>query len=304
MALHKLSNARKRGERINFLEQDQSKPLTNKVNLQSCLVEGDRRGYQRLSDSIEGRQNCHPRGDKNVPPPETKLSPLYNNINNNSDIKNKHLYHQDSDITTVLDADALILEFQSTVKDIQSQDTNLTPLKATFEARKLFSEEQLACIDHHHFTTNPAQDAPQEPKLDSPKPKMPEIKKPPQSQLVSFQLEGQCYLVEESVKNKALSQLQSLHHNQCIKGEASSKSLLTLTSEVFYYLAKAGSTTDKSISQASRLNMAIHLLLKGDWQTPNGMTKQTIIEREQRCQREKKAQARYVPMSEWRVQYA
>ncbi|MFO1259419.1 MAG: hypothetical protein U1E78_13550 [Gammaproteobacteria bacterium] len=230
--------------------------------------------------------------------------------NNNSDIKNKHLYHQDSDISTaeealpMLDADALILEFQERVEAIQSQDPNLTPLKATFQARKQFSEEQLACIDHHHLTTNPAQAAPQAPITVSPKPEAPEIKKPLQSQLVSFQLEGQCYLVEERVKNKALSQLQSLHHNQCIKGEASSKSLLTLTSEVFYYLAKAGSTTDKSISQASRLNMAIHLLLKGDWQTPNGMTKQTIIEREQRCQREKKAQARYVPMSEWRVQYA
>ncbi|MFO1259437.1 MAG: helix-turn-helix domain-containing protein [Gammaproteobacteria bacterium] len=230
-------------------------------------------------------------------------------INNNKNI-NKHLYHQDSELSTaepalpMLDASALILQFQSTVKDIQSQDSNLTPLKATFEARKLFSEEQLACIDHHHLTTNPAQEAPQATKAESPKPEAPEIKKPLQSQLVSFQLEGQCYLVEESVKNKALSQLQSLHHNQCIKGEASNKSLLTLTSEVFYYLAKAGSTTDKSISQASRLNMAIHLLLKGDWQTPNGMMKQTIIEREQKWQREKKAQGRYVPVSEWRIQYA
>ncbi len=224
-------------------------------------------------------------------------------INNNKNI-NKHLYHQDSELSTVLDANALLLQFQSTVERIQSQDPTLSPLKANFEARKAFSEVQLACIDHHHITTNSAQEAPQATKAESPKPKLPEIKKPPQSQLVSFQLEGQCYLVEESVKNKALSQLQSLHQNQCIKGEAASKPLLTLTSEVFYYLAKAGSTQQEPISQASKLNTVIHLLLKGDWQTPNGMMKQTIIEREQKWQQEKKAQARYVPVSEWRIQYA
>jgi hypothetical protein len=217
--------------------------------------------------------------------------------------------------------EALLLSLANKAEEIRAQNPTIGPLKANKQARKAFSEIELASMDEHVQTTNPKspeaiktekpiQSAPEEQKpteartIENPVQVTAVPKKPSTENLVTLSIAGRCYLLEDSVKTMALSQLQQMHERGRIKGEAANKPLEALLGEVFYYIAKAGSSQKEATSQGSKLNTALHLLLKGNWQTPNGMVKQTIIAREQAWQRQKKAQGQYAPVSTWSTPYA
>jgi hypothetical protein len=270
-------------------------------------AQGEVVAMRAIDNSIDPRKNIHtPPGKISGGPPE-KNPPLINiNIKNN----NKHLNHPSSDISTaaeateaMIDADALVLRFDEALESIKAKNPGIRQVKANQLAREQFTEQEMACITQY-LRDKDEPEKPQAIKTEKPVQTASAPKKPLTENLVAFSIAGGCYLLEESVKTKALSQLQQMYERSSIKGEAANKQLETLIGEVFYYISKAGSLQKEAASQSSKLNTAVCLLRKGNWQTPNGMVKQTIIAREQAWQRQKKVQGQYAPVSTWSRPYA
>ena len=253
-------------------------------------------------------KNPIPLGNLSDTPPDKNPALLIYINNNNNNKKHNHDAHSDfSPVdnpvpeTDVQDADALICDF---TKIMQEKYQDLPVFKRSQAALSHFTDVQKRAINERQLELaaiaegkkiQEAQAQAQQfneqlaqakPVTASPSAKLPNGK------LVEFEFDNERFIIDESVKDKILSQIPDLYNQNKILGEAGKKSLVNLLKEIFYFVAKAGSKT-LDTCQLKRFYIARKLCLKGAWERPNGLVRQASINREQQWQQAKIAENKF-----------